>query len=159
MGVPLTILVVEDNPDDALLLKLAFEEAGVEASVRFVGNGKEAMEYLKGTSPLSHAGGSPLPNLLVLDLKLPRISGFEILSWLRAQPELSQITVAVLSGSSSPADIEHARTNGADLCLKKPVRFGELGQVVRQILQEAAQHRFTPLPLQNATAGSQLARA
>src|SRR5579864_2589996 len=94
---PLKILIVEDDEHDALLLKMAFDEIDVDARIRFVGGGKEAMDYLQSASVLKskHA----IPNLLVLDLKMPCVSGFEVLQWLRSQASLKSLFVAVLSGS------------------------------------------------------------
>ena len=131
---PLKILIVEDDEQDALLLKMAMDEIDVDARIRFVGGGKEAMEYLQSASVSKTQSRRPLPNLLVLDLKMPCVSGFEVLQWLRSHPRLKPIFVAVLSGSEWKADHEKAYAMGADFCAIKPLHFRELIKVVKSLV-------------------------
>ncbi|HWV99659.1 MAG TPA: response regulator [Candidatus Acidoferrum sp.] len=136
MTKPLTILVAEDDSSDALLLKLAFSEAEVIVPMNFVRDGMEAMDYLRGVPPFDDRAKYPLPDLLVLDLKMPRMDGFEVLTWLRQQPGSERITVAVLSGTTWPADIQRAYALGADFCLNKLFGFRQLVNVVERMAEK-----------------------
>ena len=130
---PLAILIVEDDANDALLLKLAFATAGVRAPVHLVGDGIEAMAYLKGAPPFGDRAMHPPPDLLVLDLKMPRADGFEVLAWMQQRPGRERLTLAVLTGSCSQADINRAYSLGADFCLNKRLDFRQLVDLVRQL--------------------------
>jgi CheY-like chemotaxis protein len=127
------ILLVEDDPDDVLLTQRAFRRAGAKAPVRVVNDGEEALAYLGGEGELSDRDRYPLPDLILLDLKLPRCSGFEVLTWLRAQPGLRRIPVVVLTGSRETPDVNRALDLGANSYLVKPVRFEALEEMVRTL--------------------------
>jgi CheY-like chemotaxis protein len=129
----LTILVAEDDPNDALLLELAFAEAGVNTPLHFVRDGIEVMDYLQGVPPFDNRAKHPLPSLLVLDLKMPRVDGFQVLGWLRQQPGLNRLSVAVLTGSCWRAEIDRAYALGANFCLNKPLDVRQLVHVVRRM--------------------------
>lgn len=132
-GKPLTILVAEDDSNDALLLKLAFAEAWVNRPLHFVRDWIGVMDYLQGVPPFDNRAQHPLPTLLVLDLKMPRVDGFEVLEWLRQQPGLNRLIVAVLSGSCWQADIDRAHALGANFCLTKPLDFRQLVHVFERM--------------------------
>jgi CheY-like chemotaxis protein len=138
----MTILVAEDDARDALLLKVALDQAELTVPVNFVSDGVEVMNYLRGVPPFDDRATYPLPDLLVLDLKMPRMDGFEVLTWLRQQPGSERITVAVLSGTTWPADIQRAYALGADFCLNKLFGFRQLVDVVVR-MEEKWSH---PLP-------------
>ncbi|HWV98190.1 MAG TPA: response regulator [Candidatus Acidoferrum sp.] len=138
----MTILVAEDDARDALLLKVALDQAELTVPVNFVRDGVEVMDYLRGVPPFDDRATYPLPDLLVLDLKMPRMDGFEVLTWLRRQPGSERITVAVLSGTTWPADIQRAYALGADFCLNKLFGFRQLVDVVER-MEEKWSH---PLP-------------
>ena len=138
MGRPLTILVAEDDPNDALLLKLAFGQAGVNAWPHFVGDGKEAIDYLRGEPPFNDRVRHPWPDLLVLDLKMPRTSGFEVLEWLRQCPDLKPLGVLVLSGSHCQADIDRAYALGANFYCTKPLDFKQLVSVAEGLEEKCS---------------------
>src|ERR1051325_4442765 len=104
----LSILVAEDDPCDALLLEQALLKAGLHVPVQFVNNGQEALDYFAGEPPFADRSLYPIPTLLVLDLKMPGVDGFEVLDWLRHQTQLAGTLVVVLSGSEDTADIERA---------------------------------------------------
>src|SRR6266487_5545782 len=120
------ILVVEDMEDDAAILKRAFLNAGVSTPLDFVNNGEEAGDYLSGAPPFSNREKHPLPSLMLLDLKMPRMNGFEVLEWLRLQPGLRRLPVIVFAGSARQDDVARAYELGANSYLVKPVEFTEL---------------------------------
>lgn len=134
----LAILAVEDDANDALLLKLAFAKAGVTAPIHFVGDGIEALDYLRGAPPFGERAEHPPPNLLVLDLKMPRADGFEVLAWIRQRPGRERMTIAVLTGSCSQADIERAYGLGANFCLNKRLDFRQLVDVAKGLVARCA---------------------
>ncbi|HEX2222963.1 MAG TPA: response regulator [Thermoanaerobaculia bacterium] len=125
-----SILLVEDNPDDALLLQRAFRKLGDESRIRVLNNGENALAYLAGEGDYADRVRFPLPDLMLLDLKLPRRSGFEVLEWLRGQPGLRRLPVVVLTGSREAADVERAADLGANSYLVKPVGFEALLELV-----------------------------
>src|SRR5438445_2115252 len=91
------ILLVEDNANDADLLQRAFERAGVENPLRRVADGEQAMAYLSGIGPYANRIQNPLPAVVLLDLKLPKFNGYQLMLWLRTQPEIKRIPVVVLT--------------------------------------------------------------
>src|SRR5215472_8270124 len=102
------ILVAEDDPSDQHLLKWAFTNAGLATPPQFVHDGAEAMDYLLGIRPFDDRAQYPFPDLLVIDWKMPRVDGCELLSWLRKLPDLVQLPVAVMSGASWEEDFQRA---------------------------------------------------
>src|SRR5437868_15435601 len=96
---PRTILLVEDNPDDALFAQRAFGRVCPEARLELAKDGEDAVNYLSGKGIYGDRERFPLPTLILLDLKLPRKSGFEVLEWLKGEPELRDIPVVVLTSS------------------------------------------------------------
>jgi len=130
---PLRILVAEDELGDVVLLRRAFTKAGVDVPVHFARDGQEVIDYLEGKPPFENPVKYPLPNLVLLDLRLPRVDGFQVLEWLRAQPGLCRILVVVFSGSSNPEDISRAYALGANSYVVKPQDAGELVGVVERL--------------------------
>ncbi len=128
-----SILIVEDNTDDVLLIKRAFQQCGVVNPLRFVTDGEQAVAYLKGTGEFSDRKKNPLPVLILLDLKMPRMNGFEFLRWLRNEPDLKKIIVVILTSSSESPDINRAYELGANSYLVKPVRFEDLIRIVKEL--------------------------
>ena len=133
MDSPLRILVAEDEMGDVLLLKSAFEKAGVNPPIYFASDGEEVMKYLQGLPPFENPINYPLPNLVLLDLKLPRMDGFEVLEWLRNQPRLKHILVVVLTGSDLPEDVARAYSLGANAYLVKPAEPDQLVEIVGRL--------------------------
>jgi CheY-like chemotaxis protein len=119
-GILQTILLVEDNNDDVMLLRRAFQRAAVANPLHTVGDGEAAMHYLAGEGAWADRRQYPLPALLLLDLKLPRYSGFEVLAWLQTQPGLSRLITIILTSSPQTADIIRAYDLGANSYLVKP---------------------------------------
>ena len=115
------ILLVEDNENDVLLTRLAFAKAGVANPLQVVGSAEEAMEYFRGHGRYADRTQFPVPALALLDLSLSGISGFELIKWIRTQPELGTVHVAVLTGSAEEKDADHARQLGANSFFTKPL--------------------------------------
>jgi CheY-like chemotaxis protein len=128
-----TILVVEDSPDDVLLLQRAFRRANLLNPVQVVADGQAAIDYLRGARPYQDRAAFPLPALVLLDLKLPRRSGHEVLEWIRAQPGLRRVPVAVLTTSRESPDVNRAYDLGANSYLAKPVDFDALLELVKTL--------------------------
>ena len=128
-----TMLLVEDDPNDILLIQRAFAKASLVNPLKIVRDGEEALNYLAGTGEFADRGKHPVPSLILLDLKLPRRSGLEVLQWLRDQPGLSHIPVIVLTSSKESSDINRAYSLGANSYLVKPVGFEGLLEMVKTI--------------------------
>jgi CheY-like chemotaxis protein len=126
-------LVAEDDPNDALLLHYAFKRAGIEATIHFVSDGVEAIDYLRGKQLFEKVASSTLPGMFLLDLEMPRLSGFGVLEWLRKHPHLRPYRVVVFSACQSAEDVARAASLGADLCLPKTSEPGELAEVVKML--------------------------
>jgi len=126
------ILVAEDDPTDAYFFQRAFKRAGLPVALHFVRDGQEALQYLQGEGQFADRTCHPLPQLLLLDLKMPRLDGFEVLKWVRKQPGLSGLQVIVFSSSEEPGDINRAYGLGANSYLVKPHSMEELTALVGQ---------------------------
>ena len=140
-----TVLYVEDSADDFVLLKLASRKCGTPFSLQRARDGEEALAYLSGTGDYADRDEHPFPDLVLLDLKMPRLDGFEVLQWLRANPDTRSLPVVVLAGSSFRADVRRALELGANSYATKPATFNELEVLVDQIAdvwlaQEKALH-------------------
>jgi CheY-like chemotaxis protein len=122
-----TVLLVEDDTNDVLLVRRAFRKAGLTARIEVVSDGEAAVDYLARAQT---QGG---PGLVLLDLKLPRRPGLEVLGWLRDQPGLRRLPVVVLTSSRESADINRAYDLGANSFLVKPVGFAELLEMVKTL--------------------------
>ena len=115
-----TILLVEDSEDDVFLMRIALKKSGINNPLQVVGDGQRAVDYLAGTGDYSDRERFPLPFVVFLDLKLPYIHGFEVLSWIRQQPQLIAVPVVILTGSAEPRDRVKADALGARSYLVKP---------------------------------------
>ncbi|MDY7012032.1 MAG: response regulator [Cyanobacteriota bacterium] len=120
------ILLVEDDSNDVLLVQRAFRLAQFGGSIKIVSDGEEAVSYLSRQPPYENRELHPFPLLLLLDLKLPRRSGLEVLEWLRQQPELKRLLVVVLTASRESLDVKKAYDLGVNSYLVKPVLFEDL---------------------------------
>jgi CheY-like chemotaxis protein len=128
------ILLAEDREDDILLIRRAFRKGGIDNPLQVVRDGDEAVAYLKGDGRYFNREEYPLPDLLLLDLKMPRMDGFEVLRWIRQQPGLSALRVVVLTSSEDIRDVNVAYRLGANSFMVKPMDFDnvvELGKVLR----------------------------
>src|SRR6185436_1328860 len=119
------ILLAEDDPNDLLLIQRAFQKGAVDNPFFVVRNGEEAIAYLSGTEGFSNRTEFPLPDLFLLDLKMPKVDGFEVLQWIRQQPGFSNLVVVVLTTSSDVYDVNRAYKLGANSFLVKPQDFND----------------------------------
>ena len=126
------ILLVEDDRNDVLLIKRAFRKASITPQMSVVADGDEAIAYLSQTEPYRSEQFS-FPALVLLDLKLPRRSGLEVLAWIKQQPELKHLLVVVLTSSEENSDLVRAYDLGANSYLVKPVYFKELVSLIELI--------------------------
>ena len=117
------ILVVEDREDDILLMRKAFQKASLTNPIHIVRDGEEAIAYLIGEGKYANRDEFPLPVLVLLDLKLPRRDGFEVLSWIRRQPGLRSLPVVVLTSSNEMRDVNRAYQLGANSFFVKELDF------------------------------------
>jgi DNA-binding response OmpR family regulator len=129
---PYLAVLADDSEDDGLLLELAFQRLEHFRLVRRAMDGRQTIAYLRGEGEFSDRGKHPFPHLLLLDLRMPRADGFDVLSWLRAQ-SFPHLQVAVLSGSGYEVDRKRALRMGADYYLVKPMRFEEQVELLRQL--------------------------
>lgn len=113
-------LVVEDDDDEFFLVDRALKQGNDCPALLRAADGAEAIEYLAGDGKYSDRQNFPLPNLLLLDIKMPRKNGFEVLQWVRTHPGLQRIPVIMLSSSQEPEDIERAYALGANSFITKP---------------------------------------
>ena len=127
------ILLVEDNYNDVLLIKRAFRKAKIAPSMSIVADGDEAIAYLSQTGQYADVEQFPIPSLVLLDLKLPRRSGLEVLAWIRQQSELKPLLVIVLTSSQENYDLDRAYELGVNSYLVKPVYFQDLVSLVELI--------------------------
>jgi CheY-like chemotaxis protein len=121
------ILLVEDNPDHVLLIQRAFRKAGVQCLLQVVEHGEAAVEFLQ--TVVTH----DKPDVILLDLKLPRKNGLEVLAWIRSRPGLRRIPVVVLTSSSHNQDVKRAYDLGANSYLVKPVHFDDLLELMKRV--------------------------
>jgi CheY-like chemotaxis protein len=117
-------LYVEDNPDDVTLLRRGFK-FDAHAELHVTHDGQEAIDYLSGTGQYTDRSRNPLPNVILLDLKMPRVDGFGVLTWLQkeAPKEIRRIPVVVMSSSAEPRDVNRAYDLGANCYLTKPINW------------------------------------
>ena len=127
------VLAVEDEEADRFILELAFERAGLRHPLIVLEDGQEAVEYLTGIARHADPSDHPLPALLIVDLKMPRMNGFELLAWLSTRPELRDIPAVVLSSSADESDLTKARELGAREYFVKPHRFDQFIEIVQQM--------------------------
>jgi len=128
------VLLVEDNGDDVLLTRRAFRKVGIDCPIEVVGDGEAALAYLGGTGPYADRDRHPLPSLVLLDLKLPRKSGFEVLEWRRDQPPaVRRVPVVVLTTSRESVDVRRAYDAGANSFLAKPVSPDDTQEMIRAL--------------------------
>jgi CheY-like chemotaxis protein len=127
------ILLVEDNEDDVLFVRRAFAKARIVNPLMVVDNGDDAVAYLSGERNYTDRQKYPLPMLILLDWKLPRLSGNEVLLWLKEQPDMKKIPVVVLTSSRESEDVNQAYELGASTYLAKPVSFDGLVEMVQNL--------------------------
>lgn len=132
------ILLVEDNPDDRELMRLAFSKVEILHNLIIVSSGAEALSYLEQQTDdeevlTGDRGDRSLPALVILDLNLPKINGIEILQRIRASPKTRILPVIILSSSDEPRDLIDSYINGCNSYIRKPIHFTQLQAYVREI--------------------------
>ena len=128
-----TVLLAEDNEDDALLTEIAFKKARLANPLQVVKDGVEVIAYLKGEGKFSDRVHYPFPMLLLLDLRMPKVNGFEVLTWLHSHREIAHLPVAVMTSSGDEPDMERAYKLGADSYLIKPPNAEALLALVQRL--------------------------
>jgi CheY-like chemotaxis protein len=138
------ILLAEDREDDVLLVRRALVRAEVKNPLMVVRNGEEVVAYLEGTGKYSNREHFPVPDLLLLDLKMPRMDGFEVLQWLRQHPEMKALRVIVLTSSQDIYDVNRAYELGANSFLVKPLEFENYAALTRTLAKFWFEQSKTP---------------
>ena len=128
-----TVLFVDDDSDWVDLLRTAFKRAGMSNPVQGVKDGPEAIKYLRGEAPYGERVSYPLPKLVLLDLRLPGMHGFEVLQWIRQHPRLAGVAVVMVTGMEAPGDVRRAQELGATGFLAKPFSLEKLVEMAHQI--------------------------
>ena len=126
-----TILLVEDDENDAMLLRMAFERNDIANPVQWARDGLEAVAYLNGEGMYADREKYPFPEVLLVDLKMPRMTGLELLAWINEHPEFRIIPTIVMTSSRQELDIEKAYHLGANTYLTKPIAFDDLAKMVK----------------------------
>jgi DNA-binding response OmpR family regulator len=149
------VLLVEDDPNDVLFLKRAFKKAGVTIPVRVLHDGQEAIDYLSRVGRFQDPEQHPTPCLVVLDLKLPKRTGLEVLQWLRRREEFSDLPVVMVTSSGEVEDRARVMDHGVEAYHVKPVTFDELVGLARLIRVEVEDHckDAAPCPPQEGERG------
>jgi CheY-like chemotaxis protein len=127
------VLVAEDNPDDALLLRRALDRAGIRSRLKIVNDGEELLLYLQGRGAYANRESCPVPSLIILDLKMPRKGGLEVLEWLNENRDLAVVPTIVLSASNLEEDVRSAYHLGANTFFLKPSTFDELVETMKMV--------------------------
>ena len=128
-----TILLVEDNPDDEALTVRALSRNGIRHHLQIVRDGVEALDYLFGTGPFAGRDLHDVPMVILLDLKLPRIDGLEVLRRLRADERTRSLPIVILTSSKEEQDLVQGYGLGANSYIRKPVDFKQFSEAVRQV--------------------------
>ncbi|HEX8919586.1 MAG TPA: response regulator [Chloroflexota bacterium] len=128
-----TILLVEDNPRDEELALLALEDSRVANDIAVVRDGEEALDYLFGTGTHAHRDATDLPQLVLLDLKLPKVDGLEVLERIRADRRTSWLPVVILTSSDEESDLVRSYELRVNSYIRKPVDFEQFVQAVKHL--------------------------
>ncbi len=128
------LLLADDDDEDALLLQRALKKMPYQIPNRRVRDGEELIAYLRGEGQYANREEFPFPNTLLIDLKMPRKGGFEVLEWLKAHPKCCVIPTIIWSSSQLPADVQRAYEMGANAYLVKPGSFDELRDMLEKML-------------------------
>lgn len=143
---PWVILQVEDDESDVFLIRHAFGKAGIPYAVRVVPDGEVAVEYIAGKGSFGNRTLYPAPTLVLLDLKMPKLDGFEVLRWIRADPNHRHLPVIILSSSAEARDVEMARSSGANSYVVKPLSVDARVDFVEAIRHYWLTYHVTPRP-------------
>ena len=127
------VLLVEDNPDDEMLTLLAFEESRLANPIEVVRDGVEAIEFLEGTGQYAGRDANRLPQVVLLDLNLPRKSGLQVLEWMRGREETRLVPVVMLTTSTQERDLLESYRLGVNSYVRKPVDFQQFQEAIGQL--------------------------
>lgn len=130
------VLYVEDEENDRFLMQFAFEKAGLETALRTVDHGQAAIDYLSGAGEYGDRTKYPLPAVVLLDLNLPEVHGFEVLKWIRGEPAHRTLPVVVFTSSAREEDRRQAELLGASDFAQKPVMLDRLQALVQKLAEE-----------------------
>jgi CheY-like chemotaxis protein len=130
-----TLLLAEDRPEDVFIMMRALQRAKFACHLQVVPDGSKIIEYLSGEGQYVDRNIFPFPDLVLLDINMPRHTGHEVLEWIRARPGFNQLPVVMLTGSNEPADLERAYSAGANSFLIKPVLYQEFEHMLPCLLE------------------------
>ncbi len=139
-----SVLLVEDSQDDIFIMKRAWQKAAIPNSLDFVKDGQQAIDYLSGTGQFSDRTQFPVPCLILLDLKLPYVSGLEVVKWMRSYEPCATIPAVFLTSSSSDMDIQQAYRYGGNAYLVKPPTPEKLIEMLDDLKDFWFKHNFFP---------------
>jgi CheY-like chemotaxis protein len=128
-----SVLLVEDDLNDIFLVKRAFKMACIQNPLQVATDGEEAINYLRGDGKYADREAYPLPKLIVMDIKMPRRTGFEVLEWVKSDGLLRRIPIVIVSSSEDPEDINRAYELGANAYMIKPVDYREVEHLFNSI--------------------------
>ena len=127
------VLLVEDDPSDVLFIRRAWKQAGHAVPLMLVEDGEKAVAYLSGAGSYGDRKKFPFPGFVLLDLKIPLLSGLDVLAWIRKNPGMKDLPVAVLTSSEEPRDVARARELGVSDYFVKPTAYTGLLEIVRSL--------------------------
>jgi two-component system response regulator len=130
---PTDILLVEDNPREVELTLKPLRELDGAHRIEVVRDGEEALDYMFGRGAFRHEGGSPLPRLVLLGLKLPKVDGLDVLRAIRANSRTSLVPIVVLTSAHDPRELAQCYQLGANSCVQKPVRYEEFWNAMQAV--------------------------
>jgi CheY-like chemotaxis protein len=136
--------LVDDCEDDILLSRQAFETSGILNPLYTLSDGEEAVLYLEGFGPFANRAEFPLPDLVLLDIKMPKIDGFKFLKWVRAHAHFKSLPIMVLTASDDPEDVATAYRLGANAFLVKPLDFTNFCHMMRSLVSFWLHHSLRP---------------
>ena len=142
-----TILIAEDSEEDSEILKRAFQKKGSNIPLWFVRDGQQAMDYLSGDGEYSDRTAHPLPRLILLDLKMPKADGFDVLGWMQKQPQLKLLPVTVLTSSNFDKDVDRAYGLGANSYLVKPSSLDGYEEIAEKLQSYWIEANRPPSPV------------
>jgi CheY-like chemotaxis protein len=140
------ILLVEDNADDVFFVKRAIKQAGIRSPLHVVSDGRQAIDYLQGAGTFSDRQNFPLPTVILLDIKLPEVSGLDVLRWIRSQPALRTLIVVMLTASSQTVDIDLSYQLGANSFLVKTASHADLVEMLKVVHDYWVKFNLPPPP-------------
>jgi CheY-like chemotaxis protein len=139
------VLQVEDDDNDIYFLQFACESTQLTDCLRVVRSGEEALEYFQGAGKYADRKKYPIPGLVLLDLRMPRMNGLEVLKWIRDQPQLHSVVVIMFTSSAHPDDVERSSQLGANAFVQKPSGLEELVRFLKSVKTFWCEfHQFPP---------------